>query len=158
MTSPLHRVIVTDIVNATKHLDPAYSDKSPSPERDTAEADNSGQQYVTTQEAQAAIICDLSLLPSIMAASKSVKGVCVMLCFVCVPARVCMHVCHQSPLGEAAHSAVTSVGTGEPSMSYGLLVPTPSLVRWCCLLWNTSLCPGGFACTEHCHLHVWFTG
>ena len=70
-----YRVIVADIVNATKHLDPAYSDKSPSPERDTAEADNGGQQYVTTQEAQAAIICDLSLLPSIMAASKNVKGV-----------------------------------------------------------------------------------
>jgi len=87
MTSLLHRVIVADIANATKHLDPAYSDKSPSPERDTAEtADNSGQQYVTTQEAQTAIICDLSLLPSITAASKSVKGVCAIcvLCIVCV--------------------------------------------------------------------------
>lgn len=69
-----YRIIIADITNATKHLDPAYSDKSPSPERDTAEAENS-QQFLTTQEAQAAIICDLSLLPNVMAASRSVKGV-----------------------------------------------------------------------------------
>jgi len=60
-------------------LDPAYSDKSPSPERDTADAEISSQQFLTTQEAQAAIICDLSLLPNIMAASKSVKGVSIMI-------------------------------------------------------------------------------
>ena len=70
-----YRIIIADITNATKHLDPAYSDKSPSPERDTAEAEHASQQFLTTQEAQAAIICDLSLLPNVMTASRSVKGV-----------------------------------------------------------------------------------
>lgn len=70
-----YRIILADITNATKHLDPAYSDKSPSPERDMAEANNTSQQFLTTQEAQAAIICDLSLLPNVMTASRSVKGV-----------------------------------------------------------------------------------
>ena len=70
-----YRIIIADITNATKHLDPAYSDKSPSPERDMAEAENASQQFLTTQEAQAAIICDLSLLSNVMTASRSVKGV-----------------------------------------------------------------------------------